>query len=1517
MQVHALSYDLGERRWSARFPAGDSPRTLVTVFGAPEMAKHPELFIDVARAYPRSLVIGCSSAGEIHATAVRDHSLAVTVTRFDRTDLLLVSADIARVADSESVGAELGQQLAAKPGLRAVLVLCDGLSVNGAVFARSLGAAVGRNVTVTGGLAADGLDFKQTWVTVGGAIRQGVAAAVGFYGPSVVVGTGISSDWLPQAAEWVITRSEGNFVYELDYQPAVDVYRAALSDRADELPDVAIWYPLLVRTGADPAVVRTVIGIDDQEGALVLAGEVKHGQSARLLTADLEDLIEGGRRAASAATKTGAPISVDCLALAVSCFGRRKILGAWSGEELVAMREGLHAQRTTVTGFYAYGQIAPDEGRPAALHNQTLSLTVFSEARAVEVAPARAVRTPPPQASGYTVRSTMFDTRSGAWSEPLPDLDSPRTLVLAFGAPELAENRSAIDALIRQYPTSVIMGCSTAGEIHGAAVHDHSLAVSVTRFARTNLRLVVEPVGGAGGSEEIGRRIARQLGNHAGLRGALVLSEGLHVNGSQLVRGINEVVGGTIPVAGGLAGDGTAFKRTWILAGQQLGPDLVAAVGFYGNHVVVGHGARGGWDRFGMKRTITRSEGNVLFELDGRPALQIYKEYLGERASQLPGSGLSLPLAVRDPVTDVQLVRTLVAVDEQAQSLTFAGDVPTGHLTQFMKADVARLINGATHAALMATENGGPAAAECLVVAISCAGRRHMLGAHTEEEVEAVSDTFRSERVRLTGFYAYGEIISGSDGRCELHNQSMSLLVVSEAIAPVARPTRATPSLAERVEAEVEVVAPHPLPPTPLPSTQVPAALLMPPPAPGPSVSAEGKAEALLAAPVIPQEVPEEPRGPIVRIPRPNVAEIAVEEVGQGAVRVIRIRGRITEAFKGEVAAQLLVGRVILDLGDIHRITSFGVREWIAMFSAATRLTECYLARCSESVVNQLTMIRAFDGGAKILSFFAPYLCQGCNKPFERLFDYELDVAEITSSVPEPVRCPRCNESGRFDDDPRSYFAFFGAHGEPPPAEVSAQHRLLCAQDQVRPAEEVEKIVDGDVTRVRVTGRLSLNIRWRRVFENIDGGIIVDLSSVTAVEPSGLQGLDFHLRTMTTKQAVGVEHAPMALLERLVQRPAPEIAIFSVTVPAYCTTCTVARTTTVKIDQYLADPARATSALCKRCDQRLQLQLDPVFEAYLVQLRPAVVAVQEPPPLPAPVVTGEPSAPPLASRPDARTALMRYRSRLIAGVLILGALIGWQLTRASTKPRPVITVGSGSAVIPTDAGVTGQKPDDLPPSWADRPFTVDRNVVYLVGESQETSIATAIASARGAATAALIRQLLAELVTSRAHAFIASRVGDGRVTSAAVARFTAQYGTLASFERIDAVTQQTRSGPRVFVRFKLPKQSYDRILAAYREVDVFRGMTVAQVFPMLADGIVTKGNLVVVAVQDKSTAAVAKVREGDVLLRVGDTAVTTIAAFRAARKLAWKQPDVRAKLTIEVETNSVTRRAFVGLKRGR
>jgi hypothetical protein len=375
---------------------------------------------------------------------------------------------------------------------------------------------------------------------------------------------------------------------------------------------------------------------------------------------------------------------------------------------------------------------------------------------------------------------TLTYSRAKGWSKkPFPDLDSERTLVIVFGASSYKDADTPIRDLYGSYPNSRVVGCSTAGEIFGSSLSDDTLSVAIAKFENCGVETAVADVESADRSYGAGERLAQMLTDDD-LRSILVLSDGLNVNGSELVRGLNANLPNTVVVTGGLAADGDRFRSTWVLDREGVKSQRVCAVGFYGDGVRVGHGSKGGWDIFGPERVVTRSKGNVLYELDGHPALTLYKRYLGDRAAGLPFTALLFPLALRSGPDDPKvLVRTVLAVDEKEQSMTFAGDVPQGHLAQLMRANFDRLIDGASKAALHTRASGGSAVGDTLAIAISCVGRRLILGERTEEELEAALADL-PEGTKQVGFYSYGEISPYASGHCDLHNQTMTLTTISE-----------------------------------------------------------------------------------------------------------------------------------------------------------------------------------------------------------------------------------------------------------------------------------------------------------------------------------------------------------------------------------------------------------------------------------------------------------------------------------------------------------------------------------------------------------------------------------------------------------------------------------------------------------------------------------------------------------------------------------------------------------------
>ncbi|MEO5616876.1 MAG: FIST N-terminal domain-containing protein [Candidatus Eisenbacteria bacterium] len=352
-------------------------------------------------------------------------------------------------------------------------------------------------------------------------------------------------------------------------------------------------------------------------------------------------------------------------------------------------------------------------------------------------------------------------------------------LVLVFGDGSALQDSESLPWLRRQFPAALLFGCSTAGEIRGTAVSDDSIVATAIHFEHATLQAASAQVAAAGESFDVGMRLARSI-PHAGLRHAFVLSDGLQVNGSELVRGLTSKLPPGVSITGGLSGDGARFSNTYVLWNDRPESGLVAILGLYGAGLTVGYGSLGGWDPFGPERLITHSAGNVLYKLDGKSALALYKQYLGEHASGLPATGLLFPLSLRMSEGDTPVVRTILSVSDADQSMTFAGDVPEGAYARLMKANFDRLRDGAVGAARV-SQSGIRSGEPELAILISCVGRKLVLKQRVEEEVEGVRSVLGS-RPALTGFYSYGEISPFTpNARCELHNQTMTITTLAEA----------------------------------------------------------------------------------------------------------------------------------------------------------------------------------------------------------------------------------------------------------------------------------------------------------------------------------------------------------------------------------------------------------------------------------------------------------------------------------------------------------------------------------------------------------------------------------------------------------------------------------------------------------------------------------------------------------------------------------------------------------------
>lgn len=357
-------------------------------------------------------------------------------------------------------------------------------------------------------------------------------------------------------------------------------------------------------------------------------------------------------------------------------------------------------------------------------------------------------------------------------------------LVLVFGSVKRFSDDKLKTVLKARYPVAQVIGCTTSGEITPTGVDDDTIQITAIQWQKVMQRVAQTKSSQMQDSFDTAVGLAKQLKADS-LRTIIVISDGLNVNGSELLKGFQSILG-DIPIIGGLAGDGGAFVQTLQLFNETISSHMVIAVGLYGDALITASGALGGWKPYGPPRKITRSTKNVVYEMDNKPALPLYRMYIGEAfAKGLPGSGLKFPLAIiEDGKRDVEKIRTLLAVNTADNSLTFAGNVEEGETIRLCQTNHDRLVEGAGAAAHLVLDglNEQKTNQVGLALCVSCVGRKGVMAEQVVDEVKLVQQIL-GPQTKLTGFYSYGELAPRPNTNDSvLHNQTMTIGYLSESV---------------------------------------------------------------------------------------------------------------------------------------------------------------------------------------------------------------------------------------------------------------------------------------------------------------------------------------------------------------------------------------------------------------------------------------------------------------------------------------------------------------------------------------------------------------------------------------------------------------------------------------------------------------------------------------------------------------------------------------------------------------
>ncbi|WP_437812171.1 protein kinase domain-containing protein [Sorangium sp. So ce1078] len=687
-----------------------------------------------------------------------------------------------------------------------------------------------------------------------------------------------------------------------------------------------------------------------------------------------------------------------------------------------------------------------------------------------------------------------------------------------------------------------------------------------------------------------------------------------------------------------------------------------------------------------------------------------------------------------------------------------------------------------------------------------------------------------------------------------------------------------------------------------------------------------------------------------------------------GSLLIVSMSGRMTEELQGLAVARGISGRVLFDLGGVQRVTSFGVREWMAMLAEVSlNASEIYIGRCTEPIVNQVSMIRRFFGDGRIVSFYGPYRCERCGATFERLFDCDRDAHVVRTHEPPASPCARCGGAAVFDDDAESYFAFAASHaGIQLPEDVRTALDEL-ARLEAGAHEAIEKTVDERGTRIRVRGKLDAHVRWKRALDGIEGDLVLDLTAAVGATPEGARALELSLRALGDEvTSIQIEGCPVALLEHLAAASPPLRAVVaSALVDGACERCNAPR-------QALLDVREAAQAAledrepympCKRCNAPLSfLPLRPALKRLGAALEPPRAPPRTPAPsaaavrsaagtalaaaaaaagagAPAPAsgaagarapASGAAGAPasrgPASGAPSSAAATARGRARTraasaaggpgsrwafaavgaAAALLVLSvgfAYLGWG------RPRPAAGAGAAPAASP---GWRAAPPAEEMPPWMQQPFAAEGDAIFVVGEGTGETRETALSVARADAISRLASNVVPALAGSPAYGFLQARGGTARRAGMAEAeanRYLKQVGAFATPERVDARFQERDGAVMAVARYRMRKESFDAAVQSYRRTVSAFGLTAAPIFPLLEGELTTSGDAVVVAVDDRSPAASAGVRVGDVVVAVNGRPLANFDALRY-----WLL-DVQESAAVELTVESGGARRAVAIKR--
>ena len=626
--------------------------------------------------------------------------------------------------------------------------------------------------------------------------------------------------------------------------------------------------------------------------------------------------------------------------------------------------------------------------------------------------------------------------------------------------------------------------------------------------------------------------------------------------------------------------------------------------------------------------------------------------------------------------------------------------------------------------------------------------------------------------------------------------------------------------------------------------------------------------------------------------------DVVVDARPVGNMTVVTLRGRINESFQGGELGRSLSGVVVFDLAEVDRVSSFGVKGWLQMLETS-RMVTCYFYRCSEAIINQVTMMRNFCGPGRIHSLMVPYSCSHCGEEFGALYEAVADREALLGRSPAIVECPHCHLGAEMDDDPWSYFALDDHLLDSVPADL---RQVIDHLNSTNRTDPIEKFISEAETRIRINAPLDGRLRLSRAFAGLEGRVTLDLSVTPSVDAAGVHRLVGALRDLDQDVTeIWLDGAPTDLIRSLLVDPVPRVYVSSMFVEARCVSNGITRAVLVDVDRRREvlrarrlPPVEANWAIGP-----LDIADTDVLFGAAMELAPPPMPLSTPPVLQsqhhlvAPPMPTQPPSPPSAGLMWQAAALTAFLS-LLGAIVVLAAVFFIIVTRTDLLEfNPEEQAGEAAERAVTDGWDGG---NTLAPAWVDQRFVTGDALVLFVGSASGGDVDETAERARIDALYELILNLRSSIASEPAGSGLLDLPPDTE-PSTVVERFMEEVGSWASPERSKAAIKREGERLTVVTQHVVPRETWDRLVKHYGASREFRGLAVARRFPT-DYGSEPHQSTSLVVTKAASWFADAAVHDG--VIAVEGRQLTDPSDFVGASARAWQALEDGGKVTVDV-----------------